>query len=215
MKLRIASLAAAALLASGGLFAQVREGTVEIEPFVGYFWGGSFPRGSTAIFPFEVDVEDDLTYGGRIGYNVTSLFEIEALFQRTQSHFVTNEDSGPVFGGDDEVRLGNLDIDYWMGYSTFNFGHGRAVPYVTFGAGVAVLDPEVPGVPASSDTRFTASIGGGVKIFFTPHFGMKFDGRYFGTLLNEDDFCDGDRCHGDDTNWLSAGSATGGLVFAF
>ncbi len=217
MKLRIPSLAAAALLASGALFAQVREGTVEIEPFAGYLWGGSFPPGSNAIFPFEVDVDDDLTYGGRIGYNVTSLFEIEAMFQRTDTNFVTGSGSGPVFGGDDEEVLGGLDIDYWMGYATFNFGHGRAVPYVTFGAGVAVLDPDVPDVDASSDTRFTASIGGGVKIFFTPHFGMKFDGRYFGTLLNDRNFCDefDGCCCGGDTNWLSNGSATGGLVFAF
>jgi hypothetical protein len=110
------------------------------------------------------------------------------------------------------VRLGRLDINYWMGYGTFNFGHGRAVPYVSIGAGVATLDPDVDTAPgATSDTRFTGSIGTGVKLFFTPHFGMRFDGRYFGTLLNEDNI---DNCCSN-TEWLSNWSTTGGLVFAF
>ncbi|MGH9367951.1 MAG: outer membrane protein [Thermoanaerobaculia bacterium] len=218
MKLRALSVAAALLLAASSLSGQVREGTVEIEPFAGYLWGGHFPAGSTAIFPFTVDVEDQLTYGGRIGYNASSVFELEALFQRTETNFVTGSDSGPVFGGGNQQVLGELDIDYWMGYATFNFGHGRAVPYVSFGMGVAVLDPDVPDSPAApTDTRFTTSIAGGVKIFFTPHFGMRFDGRYFGTLLNDDNGCDGfeDCCCSNGTNWLSNGSATGGLLLAF
>jgi hypothetical protein len=217
MKLRTASFAAAALLSGSALFAQVRQGTFEITPMAGYLWGGSFPAFSTALFPYKTHVQDDFTYGGRIGYNVNSLFEIEAMFQRTQTNFVTGSSSGPVFGGGNEVVVGGLDIDYWMGYATFNFGHGRFVPYVSLGMGAAVMDPHVANTTASSDTRFTSSIGGGVKMFFTPHFGMRFDGTYFGTLLNDRNFCDGhdDCCCGGDTNWLSNGSAMGGLVIAF
>jgi hypothetical protein len=213
MKLRISSLAAAALLlAASSVLGQVREGTVEIEPFAGYLWGGHFARGTTAIFSSSVDVEDHFTFGGRIGYNVTSLFEIEGLFERTETHFSTGSTSSPVFGGSTDQRLGGLDIDYWMGYATFNFGHRRVVPYVSFGMGAARLDPDVPGSNASSDTRYTTSAATGVKVFFNPHFGMRFDGRYFGTLLNDRDRCSG--CS-HRTNWLSNGTATGGMLFAF
>lgn len=215
MRLRIPSFAAAILLAASSLFGQVREGTVEIEPFAGYLWGGRFARGSNALFPFSVHVEDHFTYGGRVGYNVTSLFEIEGLFERTETNFVTGSTSGPVFGSGNRQRLGGLDIDYWMGYATFNFGHRRVVPYVSFGAGAARLDPNVPGSTASSDTRFTSSAATGVKVFFTPHFGMRFDGRYFGTLLNDRDRCRDFHTDCSGSNWLSNGTATGGLLFAF
>ena len=212
MKLRILVFAAAAVLAAPCLFAQIREGTVEIEPFAGYLWGGHFDRGTTAIFDQSVDVEDHFTYGGRIGYNFTSLVEFESMFQRTETNFVAHtSSSGPIFGppGQD-VRLGKLTIDYYMGYTTFNFGHSRFVPYVSFGLGAAHLNPDVPNVPASSDTRFTTSVAGGVKLFATPHFGFRFDGRYLGTSLGDHGHCD---CSHSD--WLSNWTTTGGLLFAF
>jgi opacity protein-like surface antigen len=213
MRVRTLGIAFALSLAAVSLFGQLRQGTVEIEPFAGYLWGGQFDRGTTAIFPFTVDTEDHVTYGGRVGYNITSLFEVEGLYERTETHFVTCCNSGPVFGGGNDQRLGKLDIDYFLGYGTFNFGHGRAVPYVSFGMGAAHLNPDVPGVNAESDTRYTVSAGTGVKVFFTPHFGMRFDGRYFGTLLNNDH--NHDHCCSNGSDWLSNGTATGGLLFAF
>jgi opacity protein-like surface antigen len=211
MRLRTPAVVLAFLFAAVSAFGQIREGTVEIEPFAGYLWGGHFSRGTTSIFDTRVNVEDRFTYGGRIGYNITNLFEIEGLFQRAETHFTTDSDNGgPVFGGGGEQRLGALDIDYWMGYATFNFGHRRAVPYFSIGMGAARLDPDVPGVAAESDTRYTASAATGVKIFFNPHFALRLDGRYFGTLLR-----DRDRCCNRGSDWLSNGSATGGLLFAF
>ena len=61
----------------------------------------------------------------------------------------------------------------------------------------------------STDTRFTSSVAGGLKVFMTPHFGLRFDGRYFGTLLNDHG------CNCSHSNWLSNWSTTGGILFAF
>ena len=212
MKIRILVFAVAAAFAAPCLFAQLREGTVEIEPFAGYLWGGHFDNGTTAIFDQRVDVEDHFTFGGRIGYNLTGLVEFEAMYQRTETNFeLPNNNYGPIFGGNgSNVRLGKLDIDYFMGYTTFNFGHGRAVPYFSFGMGAAMLNPDVAVAPgASTDTRFTSSVAGGLKVFMTPHFGLRFDGRYFGTLLNDHG------CNCSHSNWLSNWSTTGGILFAF
>ena len=212
MKIRILVFAVAAAFAAPCLFAQLREGTVEIEPFAGYLWGGHFDNGTTAIFDQRVDVEDHFTFGGRIGYNLTGLVEFEAMYQRTETNFeLPNNNSGPIFGNNgSNVRLGKLDIDYFMGYTTFNFGHGRAVPYFSFGMGAAMLNPDVAVAPgASTDTRFTSSVAGGLKVFMKPHFGLRFDGRYFGTLLNDHG------CNCSHSNWLSNWSTTGGILFAF
>ncbi|HJW14310.1 MAG TPA: outer membrane beta-barrel protein [Thermoanaerobaculia bacterium] len=204
-------------------FAQIRAGTVEINPFGGYFFGGRFPAGSNGLFTSKVDIDDHATYGGRIGWNITSLFEAEAQFSRTDTHFVSP--GGDVLFGSAGTRLGDLTIDYTLGYVTFNFGHRRVVPYVTFGMGAARLDPDVCRVRPSpcsnpgTDWRYTASAGGGIKTFVTPHFGFRLDGRYYGTLLRSDD-CDStrgcDRNHDHNRNdWLSNGDINGGLIFAF
>lgn len=205
------------LFSSAGL-AQIRSGTVEIEPFGGWMFTGHFPSGSNALFTREVDLEDDATYGGRIGWNINSKFEVEGQWSRTKTHFVSP--GGDQLFGPSGTRLGDLTIDYALGYSTFNFGHGRIVWYMTFGMGAARLDPDVCGVRPqpctnpSADWRYTLSGGGGIKTFFTPHFGFRFDGRYYGTLLNSDNNGCHDHCH-DHTDWLHNGDITGGLIVAF
>ena len=222
MKFRVLGLALLVAGASAAASAQVREGTVEISPFAGYLFGGEFARGSTSLFGFEVEADDDATFGVRLGYNLTDNFEMEFQASRTETEFVTEDDE--LFDSDEQA-FGDLTIDYFMGYGTFNFGRRRAVPYITVGAGVARLDPDVPGTRARKDTRFTASIGIGVKAFMNPHFGFRFDGRGYATSLGDRDgddddfFCDDDDffddCDSDSREWLTNGEISAGLVFAF
>jgi hypothetical protein len=219
MKTRIALLAIlAALCVVPPARAQTRK-IAELNPFVGYLFGGAFDRGSNALFNTKVDVEDHTTYGARFGFPVTSLVEIEFEYSRTSTAFVT-PDGGTLFGPGPQ-RLGDLDIDYYLGYATFNFGHNwRIVPYATVGAGVARLDPRVEGSIASAEHRFTASAGGGVKMMFNEHFGLRFDGRHYVTLLDKNDSNDGpcdnpfDDCH-NNRDWLLNLDLNGGFVFAF
>ncbi len=222
MKFRVLALALLVAGASAAASAQVREGTFEISPFAGYLFGGEFERSSTSLFDFEVEADDDATFGLRVGYNLTDNFEMEFQASRTETEFVTEDDE--LFDPDDEQDFGDLTIDYFMGYGTFNFGRRRAVPYITVGAGVARLDPDVPGIRARKDTRFTASIGIGVKAFVNPHFGFRFDGRGYATSLGDRDdddddfFCDDDffdDCDSDSKDWLTNGEISAGLVFAF
>lgn len=220
MKFRVFILVLLAVGVTAVSSAQVREGTVEISPFAGYLFGGEFARGTTSAFDFTVDVDDDATYGLRFGYNVTENFQFEVQASRTETEFVTDNDE--LFGPE-EQGLGDLTIDYYLGYATFNFGHRRAVPYVTLGAGVARLDPDIPGSSARHDTRFTGSLGVGVKAFVNPHFGFRFDGRGYATSLGERDRnrdrfgCDDDffDCDSDRREWLTNGEISAGLLFAF
>jgi hypothetical protein len=235
MRSKIAALALALSAFAPLARAQVRSGTVEISPFAGYLFGGSFPAGSNAVFSSRVDVQDHLAYGVAIGYFVNSAVEIEARWARSETGFENPDHSGPVFGGGGaNPRLADLTIDYFLAYGTFHFGHRRAVPYVTFGLGAARLDPgditvycshittPCPTLQPSTSTRFTASIGGGVKLYANGHFGFRFDGRYYGTYLNSrngrcDVFSDDHTScsSGDRRNWLGNVETTGGLVIAF
>ena len=219
MKIRIALLAMlVAFCVPPPSRAQTRN-IAELNPFGGYLFGGEFDRGSNSLFDMKVDVDDHATYGGRFGFPVTPLFEIEFQYSRTSTAFVTS-DGGTLFGPGPQ-RLGDLDIDYFLGYATFNLGYNwRIVPYLTVGAGAARLDPRVEGSTASAENRFTASGGGGVKMMFNEHFGLRFDGRYYTTRLNNNDSDDGhcdiffDDCY-NNSDWLVNGDINGGFVFAF
>jgi opacity protein-like surface antigen len=216
MKSRVALLAlAAALAGAGAATAQLRSGTVEINPFAGYLFGGTFSRDRDFhtehnLDRGRIDLDDDVTYGGRFGYNLTSLFQFEAQYSRTETHFVERRRHF------DDQRLGDLRIDYFLAYATFNFGHRRFVPYVTIGAGGANLVPDVPGTLSKSEVRFTSSAGGGVKIFVTPHFGLRLDGRAYSTWLGDHShvFCDASGFCANQ-NWMTNAEGTGGFILAF
>jgi len=202
--------------------AQVRDRTFEISPYVGYLFGGEFESGSTALFAFDVDADDAPSYGVRFAYNVNSTLGLELQASHVATDFVTGEDND-LFGDEFDESFGDLDIDYLLGSMVFNFGRGRAVPYISLGGGVARLDPDIPGT--DEETRFTATLGAGVKAFFTPNFGLRFDGRGYATSLgnNEDNdndfFCDDDDffddCDSDRSDWLTNGEVSVGLVFSF
>ncbi len=217
MKTRILAIAFAAIVAgTASATAQLRSGTVEINPFAGYLFGGQFGRTFDDDFDqhFRLEVDDELAYGGRIGFNITSLFEIEAEYAQSETELVFDDHSHDGSDGRDESRVGDLRFQYFMGYGTFNFGHGRMVPYFTVGAGAATIKTTIAGV-RETDTRFTAAIGGGLKYFFSPHFALRFDGRAYSSYLGDSDsFCD----HSSDcgqSNWVTNGVANGGIILAF
>jgi opacity protein-like surface antigen len=222
MKTRALVFAFAGLALAAAATAQVRDGTFEISPFGGYLFGGQFERGTTALFAFDVETDDDFTYGARFGYNLNSNFELELQLSHTETEFVPDV-GDRLFGPDDDESLGDLDLDYLLGSMVFNFGRGRVVPYVSMGGGVAILDPKISGT--DEEIRFTATLGGGVKTFFTPHFGLRFDGRGYATSLGESDrdddfFCDDDDffdddCDSDREEWLTTAEVSFGFIFAF
>ena len=234
MTRRIAALAFALCAIAPLAGAQVRAGTVEISPFAGYLFGGSFPAGSTSQFPgIRAEVRDHVTYGVGIGYFLNSAIEIEARWARTETGLSDHRNfDGTIHHGGDGPRIADLKIDYFLGYLTYNFGHRRWVPYATIGMGAARLDPGVrsdvvcaaifPIPPACSDpepfTRYTAAVGGGLKFYANSHFGFRLDGRGYGTYLNSHGDCNRSshsQGNGRCSNWLGNFESSAGLLISF
>ena len=122
-------------------------------------------------------------------------------------------------------RLADLQIDYILGYGTFNFGHTRWVPYFTIGMGAAIINPGARSdllCPAAqcgdrpSSTRFTTAFGGGLKYYFGPHFGLKIDARDNLTYLGSTNGNCGSHNHcSDSLFWFNNFETSGGLVISF
>jgi hypothetical protein len=205
---------AAALAGAASASAQLRSGTVELNGFAGYLFGGSFGDGdpySGYPYRYHVDIGDDLNYGGRIGYNFNSVFEAEFEYARTDTNFVRHANHSDVPNQD----FGDLGLQYFMGYLTFNFGHGRGVPYFTIGGGAADFKATFPDVTTSTKTYGTAAIGGGYKYFFNPHFALRVDGRLYSTALGDRTFYCGYGYTCTYTNWITNFVANGGVILAF
>ena len=203
-------LAAVAVIAlSIPLGAQTLE-PIELSPFAGYFIGGTiFDYRSN--FSQNLSLRNDLTYGIRVGWNATSHIEPELQWSRTSTEF-----SPPAY-----LRR-QINVDYFLGGASYNFGSQATRPYVSVDLGAAQFDA----INGPQDTLFTISVGVGIKHFFTPNFGLRLDARGYTSETNQHiknsciGFSEGspggpvvpDPCA---HNWLLNGDVTGGVVIAF
>ncbi|MCP3956530.1 MAG: porin family protein [bacterium] len=183
---------------------------VEITPFYGFQFAGEFEdRFDEGDFD-GVDVDEGETYGLFLNFALDpggpEGGQIELMYNRQETELQANR----LFGPD----VADLDIEYWHLGFLYQWAPGQARPYVVIGLGATRL--ESPGF--ESETRFSWSGGGGVKLMFNQNFGVRFDGRIYSTIIDEDDdvFCDPRGCFSyDDDTFLVQLDVKGGLVLAF
>jgi opacity protein-like surface antigen len=170
--LRLAVLAVVAIVTA---FAHVpaMAGDFEITPFAGYTWGGQF---SDSVTGTTLKVKETANYGVMVDIKQDEQSQIELYF----SHQATQlqSDSGPFTGN----PLFNLDIDYYHLGGTYGADSGKARPFLVGTLGVTHMVPQGAGLDAL--TKFSLSLGGGVKLFATDRVGFRLEGRWFGTLFN-------------------------------
>lgn len=183
----------------------------ELTPQVQYRFGGTLSGEDNAITNVDLDVNDGEGFGVTFDIPLSRNVQLELLASRqaTELRF----DQG-LFGGNTDVA--DIDLTYLHAGILFQGGNRDVNPFFVASAGATRLDPDVPG--ADSETRFSVSLGGGVKVFFNEHVGMRFEGRGFWTALNggNNDSCDRYSCWDDyNDNDLSQGMASAGVIIAW
>lgn len=107
------------------------------------------------------DPEDDLLYGGRLGIFLSRHLSLEASAQR-----LPVESKGVPGVG--------MNINSFRGNAVFNFAVANKFrPFLTVGAGVDNTDIE--GLANASELALNG--GGGFRVFLTPRFAFRADGR--------------------------------------
>lgn len=180
----------------------------ELMPFVGYRYGGTLYADQSKLFNRNVDVESAGNFGANFAIPVVNGMKVELLFDRQNTHFTNG---GGLFAPND--RLGGFDITYFQGGLVIPFAVSRqATPYFAIGAGIANLDPRVNG--ASSDTRFAANAGIGVKVPLGRNLGLRLEERgYFTSMGNHNDNCR--VCNYNYNHDLYQGETNLGVFFRF
>jgi len=161
-----------------------RRGAFELTPFIGYRWGGTIFADQTFLFGEDVNVAPSANLGANFALPLgDSGMKLELMANRQSSELET--ESG-LFEPDD--RIADIDVTYLHAGLQIPFAQSRnARPYFIVSGGLANLDPQVNGV--SSENRFSASAGVGVKVPMSEMLSIRLEGRGYYTALEADDEC--------------------------
>jgi hypothetical protein len=164
-----------------------------ISPFIGYNFGGD--SGCEQISNCENKSRNLGVSLGSMGSIVGGEFEL---------NFIDN-----FFGDRTDVSSNVFTL---MGNVMFAPKVGAVQPYVLTGLGLMKTHVEftVPGLIEANNNHLAWDIGGGVIGFFTPHFGVRGDLRYFHAFQDVDIF----GLSIADTK-IDYGRVSGGVIFKF
>lgn len=180
---------------------------VELTPFYGYQFGGDFDaRFDHHDFREQLDVSESEEYGAFLGFALNQHGRVELNWVRQD----TELESAALFG----PAVADLDLQYYhLGYA-YEWTPGQMHPFLGASVGATELEPAGLG----SETKFSWSFGGGVKIFPNPHFGLRLEGRFYSTVLDSDDqvYCDPFDCvEVDEGSYLFQFDVKAGVIIAF
>jgi opacity protein-like surface antigen len=176
---------------------------LEFVPFVGYRFGGSF-RDEVSGDSHDVDAQNN--WGFSVSTPVSESTRYEFLYSHQNTRLTDRTNPEDAF---------DLDIHYIQLGGTVDLPHERLVPFFSGGIGMAYMNPGRDGY--SNETRFSLSVGGGLKWNPTDRLGVRFEMRGYGTLMDSRGslFCDGG-CQLELSNDLFPQFETNlGLIFRF
>jgi hypothetical protein len=218
---RVVLLIFAVLLIAPSLFAQdwrgrgyynrPRDNAFELEPFVGYRWGGTIFGDSTTVYGGrDVDLQSSASLGVNFAIP-TGVNGMKVELMVNHQSTTVGHGSSTLFGPGNDV--GDIGVTYYHAGLLFPFNQSRgATPFVVISAGMTNLDPKTSGV--SSSNKFSASAGIGVKVPINPSLSLRGEVRGYFTAVGSNTGCS--RCsYGyNDSNFYQA-EANLGVVFRF
>ncbi len=155
---------------------------VEVAPFIGQRYGGSFEDSNT-LARFEVG--DAAAYGLVLDFDTEPDKQIEVFLSHQATYLAS---TGPFTGN----PLFDLSIDYYHIGGLYMFPDAEHVhPFVSGTFGLTRMAPDRAGL--TTENYLSISLGGGAKIFLTKSVGLRFDVRGIYTAVNADTsvFCSG------------------------
>lgn len=190
--------------------AAAQPGDFEITPLAGYRLGGEFDASNEDFFEeddLDAEIEEDGIYGVIFGIPLTPNWKLELLANRQESTFIIDEGLlAPT------IELGDVTVSMYHAGLAFDWGLGQVRPFIQGSLGLARIEPDFPELNA--ENRFSASLGGGAKIFFSPNVGLRLEGRGYWTDLGTDWEDRYDR-YDSEGDGLFQAEASAGLIFAF
>jgi len=178
--------------------------TIQIAPFVGYQFGGSI---FSDTFNRKFSFESGLNWGGSVDVAIGETWRFEVYYSR--------QDTDLRSAGLAEAAF-DLKVERLMVGFQEEKGAGSVKFFGTILLGATRYTPGDGTL--SSDTRFSAGLGLGVKSFFTPNVGLRLESHAFYTSVQGGGgvFCGPGHCVFTYTgSGIWQGDVTAGLIIAF
>jgi opacity protein-like surface antigen len=187
------------LMAATPAFAQ----RTEVSLLGGYTTAGDVDMKAAGID--ELTAGGGFTWGAAAGWFFTDDVGFEASWSR-------QEGAVTIGTGAASADLFDMNSSLLHGSVVYRFGadNARLVPFVLAGAGATFLSAE----DVESETKFSWTLGAGIKWLASERVGVRAQVRYVPTMLSDEssDFCDPfGFCQGS----LNQFEMTGGLVLRF
>lgn len=168
--------ATVALLGASAAWAADRP-TVELTPYVGYRMGGQFdvndpPEG----YDDSVDLEDSGSWGVDLGIYRDPVSFYEILYSQQSANL---DSSQPGLKGAD------VKVEYFQFGGTILYPYDNwLLPYLSLTIGATRFD--VQGGGSDSETKFSGSLGGGLRVPVGSNFALNFGLRGYLTAVDSD-----------------------------
>lgn len=198
----------ALVLGSAASTAQARE--VYISPMFGYTTAGSLDLGEQDLD--DVKIEGGITWGGQLGFSASPGFTFEASYMQQETELSINGDNiNPAASRSFDLTVAQLHGNFLFE----KVGYGNTTrPYFLLGLGATFFNPSGD---FDTESRFSFSIGAGVKVEASEKIGLKIQGKYNPTYLDEDYggvWCDPFYCYQvSDPDYLDQGEFSAGLTY--
>lgn len=192
-------------------------GKFELTPTVGYRFGGTAST-SYSVFIESVEVSPALSFGLTLEYALSPRASLEFIWSHQDTELKLNYRQTPPAGYTE--RLTHLNVDTFQIGGLWQFGtYGDSFrPYLDFLLGMSIL---TPAPQFSTLTRFSGSVGGGVKYFHSDKLGLRLGLRFMPIYVNSTSsgygYCDPwYGCYTYyDSNYINQFDAYTGLTFRF
>ncbi len=182
----------------------------ELTPFAAYRIGGDFEDDETGE---EFDLDDSEAFGLIFNIRAKPQGQWEILYAQQS----TEVDTAGTFVASESI---DLDVRYFQLGGTYLYDGDRVLPFIALTIGVTHFDPEFSDL--DSETYFSASFGGGIKMDLSQRVGVRLEGRVYSTFLESNSriFCSSDAGGGQcliesSGTTLNQWEARAGLVFRF
>ena len=141
----------------------------EITPFVGWRTSDSLEEVSTGT---TIKLEETSSFGFLLSLKKDADTNYDFLFSRQNTELRPTTTSGSA----EPIRL-----DYYQIGGTVFYDHDKLHPFVTGGLGATHIAPADDRY--SSETRFSLSVGGGLKFPLSQTIALRLEGRGYGTVV--------------------------------
>ena len=166
------------LLLIGSSFNLAAESEFEFTPFTGYRFGGTLEDDQTDR---TLDFDEASDWGFTLSQPASDTTRYEFLYSHQDTSLADSTDPNNAF---------DLAVHYIHMGGTVDVYQDRFTPYFSGGLGMTYMNPGQRGY--GDETRFSLSVGGGLKWYPTERLGIRFEMRGYSTLVNSSSslFCD-------------------------